>query len=91
MKCPKCHNEVLNQRVCPYCGGTVYLEDASLEMENSRFGARREIPAGHRADMTDALIYRIGKMETKINVILVLSVACFFLMILILLVMMAAM
>ena len=29
MKCPKCHSEVGNQPVCPYCGGTMYIQNAT--------------------------------------------------------------
>lgn len=83
MKCPKCHNEVLNQRICPYCGGTVFLEEPSLKMENSRYGVFPERNAGPGAAYAqEDMEQRIGKMETKINLILIMVVSQFFLMLL---------
>lgn len=84
MKCPKCHNEVLNQRVCPYCGGTIFLEDASLEMENSRFGVSQMTQKAKNIPQEE-LLTRLDKLEIKISISLVLNISLFFLNILLLL------
>lgn len=85
MKCPKCQNEVCNQRICPYCGGTVFLEESSLQMENLRYGNIAEQFPGRRENRDqEELLTKIGKIETKINLILIFSISQFFLMLLVL-------
>jgi len=92
MKCPKCHNEVCNQRVCPYCGATVYLEDSSWETEKLRHGnITPAVPGKDETEKMEDLLGRIRKLETRVNLILVLNAALFALVILLLVVQLEAM
>lgn len=92
MRCPKCSNEVCNQRVCPYCGATVYLEDSSLASEKSRYGGlRQQIFGKTESETQEDLLRKVQKLEIRINLILVLNVALFVLMILLLVMLLSAM
>ena len=83
MKCPKCRCEVSNQRICPYCGATVYIQNSSLKYEYDE-----PIPnagAGNaftNKDFDWNLLQKLGNVETKLNLILIFNIATFALVIL---------
>ena len=78
MQCPKCRSEVGNQKICPYCGATVYIQE-SFPTESYPSLRKNGNPGTNM--QTDAL-QRIERLETKLNLILVLSVAAFLLSVL---------
>lgn len=86
MKCPKCHSEVGSQSVCPYCGCTLYIDSSTWDMDEysaRTVSAPRNAPAfnGHpRADR------QLAKLESRINLILVLQCGTFVLSVLALLI-----
>ena len=91
MKCPKCHSEVGNQPVCPYCGGTMYIQSTTWNMQNF---ARNAGVAGHEIyapGRRKAESYETDKklhaMEMKINFALILLGGMFMLILLMLIVM----
>lgn len=70
MQCPKCRCEVGNQQICPYCGATVFLQES---LPYGRY------PSYKAADNTkgESMQYKADRMETKINLILIFSIASF--------------
>lgn len=88
MQCPKCRSEVGNLSVCPYCGGTVYLDNATWDMG----GYTRMNPTAYQQPrrtgkyLPDPGVDRkLRSMETKLNLLLVLQGGTFMLMIFVLL------
>lgn len=83
MRCPKCRCEVGARRICPYCGSTVYIHDSSVNFE---YSVNTPIGGGYNSfqnkDVASDLVQRILRIETKLNLILILSVATFVLAIL---------
>ena len=80
MICPGCHCEIDGHRVCPHCGATVYLEDASLKMENMRYGMEKANPERYTAGNDGFVLRQIKQLKIKSDLILVLSCADFFLL-----------
>ena len=79
MKCPNCRCEAGNQQVCPYCGTTLYLQEAyrpsqSAELRSSK---RRGV------ELRD-LDRRLRMMETKVNLCLTVQCGTFAIVILML-------
>lgn len=67
MKCPKCHSEVAGQPVCPYCGAAVLQDSEPMAM-----------PAGEsKVDLLRDVNRRLRKLETRVNLLLVLLTATF--------------
>lgn len=83
MKCPKCRCDVGNHRVCPYCGSTVYIQDSSLNLDHCISSPNGGGYTSHlNKDIAFDLVQRILRVETKLNLILVFSIATFVLAIL---------
>lgn len=89
MICPGCHCEIGGYRVCPHCGTTIYLEEASLKMENLRYGVGKAAPERNAGGNDGFVLRQIKKLKIKIDLILVLCCANFFLLLLLFLAVMS--
>jgi hypothetical protein len=79
MKCPNCRCEVGTQQVCPYCGTTVYLQEAYRAPQSAEIRTnRRKGPELRDLDK------RLRMMETKVNLCLTLQSGTFAIVILML-------
>lgn len=77
MKCPVCRSEVGNQQVCPYCGGTVFLQEPSWNPAGMVTGP---LFRGPQEPLPPEILNRISAIETKLNLLLVLQGATFLLL-----------
>lgn len=87
MKCHKCRCEVGSQRICPYCGATVYIQNSSLKMDygDAVPNSGGNVPFVNK-DFSASLFQRMANLETKLNLVLILSIATFVLVIMTLIV-----
>lgn len=84
MKCPKCRSEIGNQPVCPYCGGTVYVQ-AAPTWTPEEYANRTVVPGRqHRSGGMDLreLDRRLHNLETRVNLALILLCGSFALLVL---------
>jgi len=86
MRCPKCRSEVGNQPVCPYCGGTVYIQGSSVGKNEDYFRTNTASPdqraQGRRGNELRDIDRRLRNLETKVNLTLVLQTGTFALVVL---------
>ena len=86
MKCPKCRSEVGNQPVCPYCGGTIYIQAATTggydDYSRRVPGQADPRPQSRSRSELRELERRMRSLETKVSLTLVLQCGSFALMIL---------
>lgn len=88
MKCPKCRCEVGTQSVCPYCGATVYVGNATWDMNTFQNRATMPVPGvGMPAPDNRASERRLRNLETKVNLLLVFQIGSFVLAVLSLIIM----
>ena len=84
MKCPKCHNEVGTQSVCPFCGATVYIQGLDRGAQGYRqhtFGGEPQSPNQYVSNFRD-VDRRLYNLQMKINLLLILQCAIFVLVVL---------
>lgn len=74
MRCPRCRSEVGNQPVCPYCGGTVYMQNVTY---SSNDVTRRSAPStqgvGISSGNSKKIDRRLRHLETKLDLLLILA------------------
>lgn len=77
MRCPKCRCEVGNQPICPFCGATVYMTNATWEASNQ--GSRTTMPVRGYSPTFDtrSMERKMRKLEVKLNLLLVLQTGSF--------------
>lgn len=81
MICPKCRHDVGNQSVCPYCGATIFKQNAVQPHLPHRIGPVNGTKDG---DEVRALLNVCQKLDTKLNLVLVISGANILLIVLLL-------
>ena len=80
MKCPNCRCEVGSLPVCPYCGATVYLQEAAWNQQDY---ARRSAPvvdqrsSRRKGPELKDLDRRLRILETRVNLCLTLLCGIF--------------
>lgn len=88
MKCPKCRCEVGTQSVCPYCGATVYVSNATWDVHAYQNRATVPIPGAAKSSLeTRSTERKLRNLETKVNLLLVLQTGTFVLAVLNLIIM----
>lgn len=88
MKCPKCRSEVGTQSVCPYCGATVYVGNATWDMNAFQNRATVPVPGSPKPPLENrGMDRRLRNLETKVNLLLVLQTGSFVLAVLSLIIM----
>lgn len=86
MKCPKCRSEVGNQPVCPYCGGTVYIQGVTWTADE--YGRRTTMPVSEMRGSSRGgydpreMDRRLRGLELKANLTLILQCGIFALVVL---------
>lgn len=89
MKCPKCRSEVGKQSVCPYCGGTVFVQGSTWSAEDF---SRSTLPVGQIRNQDKSglnqreLDKKLRGLETKVSLLLILQCGEFALIFLMLIV-----
>lgn len=91
MMCPKCRHDVGSQSVCPYCGATVYLQNSGYRSDNQVHIPHR---IGHQTSDSDSEEIKIvknivWKLDTKVNLLLIVSGANMLLLVLLLIALVA--
>lgn len=86
MKCPKCRSEVGSQPVCPYCGGTIYLQ-ANTTWTPGPYDRQMSQPTEQRPQNRSGqnrreFERRLRELDTKLSLILVLQCGSFALVVL---------
>lgn len=87
MRCPVCRCEVGNQAVCPYCGSTVYMGNASWSANDYSRSASQYAPnARNQATREKSKISnkRLQRIETKLDLMLVMQIGSFLLLLMVL-------
>lgn len=81
MKCAKCGCEVGNRPVCPYCGGTVYIQGAAWNGENhggpTTMRAGEFHGSGRSGPDVRELERRLKSLETKLSLTIILLCGVF--------------
>ena len=76
MKCPKCHSEVGNQPVCPYCGGTMYIQDVAWNRRpyqgNTTIPVNEVYMASRPSTADYQMEQKLRDLNTKTNLMMIL-------------------
>lgn len=67
MRCPRCRSEVGSQKLCPYCGSSMYMPDAKTNADLDYAGHNRVVK--HIKNL-EYYSYWIGK---KLTILIVLQ------------------
>ena len=81
MICSKCRRDVGNHSVCPYCGATIYTQGAAQPQLPHRIGL---VSGTSDGEDVKTLKNAFLKLDTKINLVLVISGANMLLLVLLL-------
>lgn len=78
MRCPRCKSEVGNQKLCPYCGSSMYLPGVKTNTDMDYEGTNRVVKHIKNLEYLSRLANR------KLNVLIVLSAGILAVLVLIL-------
>lgn len=67
MRCPRCRSEVGDQKLCPYCGSSMYVPGAKTNPDMDYEGMNRVV---RHIKNVEYFAHSIGK---KLNVLIVLQ------------------
>lgn len=67
MRCPRCRSEVGSQKLCPYCGSSMYLPDAKTNSDLDYASSNRVVR--HIKNLE----YYSHSIEKKLKILIVLQ------------------